>query len=250
MPRVRDSSDGGDTPGPDKALYVRMRWNMPLSAEHAELLLDRLDLRRGQRRADLGCGWGELLLTAVGRAGAGTTGVGVDTDESVLERGRREAAVRGLPVEFLNADVASWRGTADRVLCTGAAHAFGGTADALRSLADVVPAGGRLLYGDAIWSRPPSPEAVGLLGEGISSLTELLDAARASGWRVIHVSEADQREWDDFESTFRAGRQEWLLANEGHPRAADIREWLDDRERGYVTVYRGILGFAYVVLAH
>jgi len=250
MPRVRDSSDGGDTPGPDKALYVRMRWNMPLSAEHAELLLDRLDLRRGQRIADLGCGWGELLLTAVGRAGAGTTGVGVDTDESVLERGRREAAVRGLPVEFLNADVASWRGTADRVLCTGAAHAFGGTADALRSLADVVPAGGRLLYGDAIWSRPPSPEAVGLLGEGISSLTELLDAARASGWRVIHVSEADQREWDDFESTFRAGRQEWLLANEGHPRAADIREWLDDRERGYVTVYRGILGFAYVVLAH
>ena len=250
MPRVRNTSDGGAAPDPDKALYARMRWNMPLSPEHAELLLDRLDLRRGQRIADLGCGWGELLLTAVARAGVGTAGVGIDTDQSVLERGRREAAARGLPVEFLNADVASWRGTADRVVCTGASHAFGGTADALRSLAGVVPAGGRLLYGDAIWSQPPSPEAVGLLGEDIGSLTELLDAARASGWRAIHVSEADQREWDDFESTFRAGRQEWLIANPGHPRAADIREWLDDRERGYVTVYRGILGFAHLVLAH
>jgi SAM-dependent methyltransferase len=250
MPRVRNTSDGGDAPDPDQALYARMRWNMPLSPEHAELLLDRLDLRSGQRIADLGCGWGEMLLTAVGRAGAGTAGLGIDTDESVLERGRREAAARDLPVEFLKADVASWRGTADRVLCTGTSHAFGGTADALRSLAGVVPAGGRLLYGDAIWSRPPSPEAVGLLGGGIGSLTELLDAARAAGWRVIHVSEADQREWDDFESTFRAGRQEWLLANPGHPRAADIREWLDDRERGYITVYRGILGFAHVILAH
>jgi SAM-dependent methyltransferase len=250
MPRVRDASDGGGTLDLDRALYARMRWNMPLSPGHAELLLDRLDLRHGQRIADLGCGWGELLLTAIGHAGAGTVGVGIDTDESLLGRGRREAAARGLPVEFRNADVASWRGTADRALCTGASHAFGGTADALRSLAGVVPAGGRLLYGDAIWSREPSPEAVGLLGEDIGSLAGLLDAARASGWRVIHVSEADQREWDDFESTFRAGRQEWLLANPGHPRAADIREWLDDRERGYVTVYRGILGFAHVILAH
>jgi cyclopropane fatty-acyl-phospholipid synthase-like methyltransferase len=227
-----------------------MRWNMPLSGEHAGQLLDRLDLRSGQRIADLGCGWGELLITAVGRAGAGTSGVGVDTDESLLERGRREAAARGLPVEFVNADAASWRGTADRVLCTGASHAFGGTGDALRSLAGVVPAGGRLLYGDAVWSQPPTPEAVTLLGEGIVSLPELLETARAAGWRVLHFSEADQREWDDFESTFRAGRQEWLLANPGHPLADEIREWLDDRERGYVTVYRGFLGFAHAILAH
>lgn len=248
MRRVPDT----DGPGrdPDEALYARMRWNMPLAPEHAGLLLDRLDLRSGQRIADLGCGWGELLLGAVARAGTGATGTGIDDDERVLERGRRAAARRGLPVEFLQADAASWRGTADRLLCTGASHAFGGTADALRSLAAVVPHGGRLLYGDAFWSRPPSPEATGLLGDGIGSLPDLLEAARAAGWRAVHVSEADQREWDDFESTFRAGRQEWLLANPDHPRADDIREWLDDRERGYVTVYRGILGFAYLVLAH
>jgi hypothetical protein len=62
--------------------------------------------------------------------------------------------------------------------------------------------------------------------------------------------EDDQRGWDDFESTFRAGRQEWLLAHPDDPRAAEIRDWLDQREREYVEIYRGVLGFVYLILAH
>lgn len=31
----------------EEALYARMRWNAPLSVEHAELLMDRLDVRPG-----------------------------------------------------------------------------------------------------------------------------------------------------------------------------------------------------------
>ena len=54
----------------------------------------------------------------------------------------------------------------------------------------------------------------------------------------------------DDESTFRAGRQEWLLASPGHPRAAEIRDWIDACERQYLTVYREVLGFASLVLAH
>ena len=90
---------------------------------------------------------------------------------------------------------------------------------------------------------------VGERPEVFATLEDAMAYRRRVSPIVAGRSEADQREWDDFESTFRAGRQEWLLANPGHPRAADIREWLDDRERGYVTVYRGILGFAHVVLA-
>jgi hypothetical protein len=29
-----------------------------------------------------------------------------------------------------------------------------------------------------------------------------------------------------------------------------MRDWLDARERQYVDVYRGVLGFAYLILAH
>jgi hypothetical protein len=135
------------------------------------------------------------------------------------------------------------------VLCTGASHAFGGTSGAIRALAKMVSPGGRLLLGDAFWSRPPSAAAIGMFGDDLLELPELLEAGRAAGWRVIHLSEADQREWDDFESTFRAGQQEWLLAHGDDPRAPGIREWLDTRERQYLDVYRGLLGFAYLVLA-
>jgi SAM-dependent methyltransferase len=254
MPETAGRGGAGARDGlqdPDVALYARMRWNAPLSAEHADLLLDRMSLGAGQAIADLGCGWGELLMNAVARAGPGAAGTGIDLDElpEVLPGARDEAARRHLDVQFIKADVCAWRGTADRVLCVGASHAFGGTAAALRALAGHVPAGGRL-FGDGFWAQPPSREAVGLFGEETMSLPDLMEACRGEGWRVIHLSTASQLEWDDFESAFRAGRQEWLLASPAHPRAAEIRDWIDARERQYVTVYREVLGFAYLVLAH
>ena len=235
----------------DIALYARMRWNAPLAAGHADLLLDRMDLRPGQAIADLGCGWGELLMKAVARAGRSAVGTGIDLDESpgVLPRARDEAA-RRLDVRFVKADASAWRGTADRVLCVGASHAFGGTAAALRTLTGRVPPGGRLLFGEGFWVQPLSGEALGFFDEETSPLPDLLETCRGEGWRVIHLSTASQLEWDDFESTFRAGRQEWLLANPDHRRTAEIRDWIDTRECQYLAVYREVLGFAYLVLAH
>jgi SAM-dependent methyltransferase len=249
--------DGADL---DQALYARMRWNAPLSAGHAELLMDRLDLRAGLRIVDLGCGWGELLLQAVAHAGTANpsaasqdpaTGTGVDSDATALSRARALARQRHLDqqVDFTEADVAAWRGAADRVICVGASHAFGGTESSLTALAQVTAPGGRLLFGDGYWAATPSPAARETFGESVLHLPQLLEASRAAGWRVIHMSTADQREWDDFEFTFRAGRQEWLLAHDDDPRAPDVRDWLDAREREYVETYRGILGFAYLILA-
>ncbi|HLX51670.1 MAG TPA: class I SAM-dependent methyltransferase, partial [Streptosporangiaceae bacterium] len=113
----------------ERALFARMRWNAPLSVEHAGLLMDRLELGPGLRVADIGSGWGELLLRVVERGGREVRGIGVDTDVRALARGREAARQRGLAerVEFVEADVASWREMADRVLCVGASHAFGGT---------------------------------------------------------------------------------------------------------------------------
>ncbi|HEX6468562.1 MAG TPA: class I SAM-dependent methyltransferase [Streptosporangiaceae bacterium] len=227
----------------------RMRWNTPLSGTHADLLLDRLDLARAGGIADLGCGWGELLMCAVERAD-GARGVGVDLDPGALTRGRELARRRGLGdrVTFVRAEAASWTKPTDRVLCVGSAHAFGGTRAALAALAAVVPHGGRLLYGDGCWPCPPTEPALDIFGDEVLPMPGVVDAARSAGWRVLHLSTADQREWDDFESTSRAGWQEWLLANDADPRAGEVRTWLDDREHQYIHGYRGALGFAYLIL--
>lgn len=219
-----------------------MRWNAPLDEPHAALLLDRLDVTDGTV-VDLGAGWGELLIRAVD--GTSARGIAVDTDEVAIERGRRAAKERGAQVEFVEQDAAAWQGRADRALCIGAAHAFGGTRQALAALAGVTD---HLLYGDACWPAEPTPAAHEIFGDEVLPLPDLLEACRDTGWRVLHLSTAGQREWDDFESTSRAGRLRWLLANPDDPRAAETREWLDTREREYVTAYRGVLGFAYLVL--
>ena len=230
----------------DESRYARLRWNTPLSDHHATLLLDRL-YPTGSI-VDLGCGWGELLLSAVERSGG--TGIGVDTDPAGLARGRAGAAARGLTdrVTFVEQPATDWRGTADQALCIGASHAFGDSRAMLEALAEVVPRG-RVLVGDACWPSPPTPAALDIFGDSLLSLADLVEACRATGWRVLHLTTAAQREWDDFESRHRAGQEEWLLANENDPRAAEVRDRLDHRRREYLTAYRGVLGLAYLVLA-
>lgn len=174
----------------------------------------------------------------------------MDTDVAALERGRARAAELSLAgrVEFAAGEAAEWRGVADRVICVGAAHAWGGTAAALHALAEVVPAEGRLLYGDGCWECPPTPAAEILFGAETLPLGEVVRLAVSAGWRVLHLDVADQREWDDFESTWRAGSERWLRTHPGDAAAASVRGELDRRLAEYLTVYRGVLGFTYLVL--
>ena len=93
----------------EDARYARMRWNTPLSDDHARLLLDRLDIGSADTILDLGCGWGELLTRAVS-ASPGSSGVGVDRDADLLGRARIIAERHGLAerIEFAAGDAAGW----------------------------------------------------------------------------------------------------------------------------------------------
>ena len=234
-----------------EAKAVAMRWNTPLGEAHAERLLERLGMPEAGSVLDLGCGWGELLIRAVGSTPSGsTTGVGVDTYPGDIARARRAAAERGLGdrVRFVEASAVDWGASADRVICIGSSHIWGGSEAALAALAQNVSPGGRLLFGDGFWKRDPSPAAVEIFGEAVVDLGGLVRLAHASGWDVVHLSEADQHEWDDFESTWRLGRHRWLAEHRSDARATALRETLRTSLLEYLDVYRGVLGFAYLVL--
>ena len=105
-----------------------------------------------------------------------------------------------------------------------------------------------MLYGDGCWEHGEPPRDAASIFDDVVRLHDLVTEASAAGWRVVHLTTADQREWDEFESGWRAGREEWLASNPSDPRAAEVRTSIDARLMEYLDVYRGVLGFAYLVL--
>ncbi|HYA71226.1 MAG TPA: methyltransferase domain-containing protein [Thermoplasmata archaeon] len=230
-------------------LRAELVWNTPLSDPHAGRLLSHLDLAAAHHLLDLGCGRGELLLQALARAPAAKA-IGVDVDRSELAKARAIAEERGLAsrVTFVPHDATRYDGSADRVLCIGAAHAWGGTEAALAKLRPKTSPKGLLLFGDGFWMRPPSKRLVETFGTLSNSLDELAAKAKAAGWRAIHADSADQTEWDEFEESTYRGLERFAKRAPDHPFSKPARELAARRRKEYYEGYRGTLGFAYLIL--
>ncbi len=242
--------------------HTYLDFNAPLSdARAADLIADLIAGRPGDLASDLagasvldlGCGWAELLLRILAAAPL-ASGSGVDTDADAIERGRANAAARGLAqrvrLEVAGVDTAT--GPADVVISIGASHAWGGTAGALAAVRQRTGPGGQVLFGDAIWDRPPTETALRAMdatSTDFGTLGELADQAMAAGFRVLGLATANQDEWDSFESRFCAGRERWLLAHPDDPRTETVRAAVDQHRRRWLHGYRGYLGFAYLTLA-
>jgi SAM-dependent methyltransferase len=230
--------------------HLQLTWNTPLSDAHADRLLTSLQLSRGTRIVDLGCGKAELLLRALARAPE-LTGEGVDEDAAQLERAGTNAKARGLTgrVRFVHGDLLEYSGTADRMVCIGADHAWGGVGAALAALRSSIPVGGLLLFGCGYWARAPSPPLVEMFGALPPSFEALLSLARSSDWKVWSADSADLEEWDDFETTWRQDLDEFASREPSTALGTQALRLARQRRDEYEQGYRGVLGFAYLTLS-
>lgn len=240
--------------GPDA--LARLTFNCPLSSPRGYALIEELGLAHGARVGDLGCGWAELLLRALERI-PGLTGEGIDLDESGLVRARRNALERGLAarVTLEEGDAGAWTariGAFDALLCVGSSHALGGTEPALVALRRMLRQDGRALFGEGFWTTPPTAAALAALGAARDDLTDLaglIARAEAAGLRALSVDTATQDEWDDFHALSLAGLQDIVRAQPDGPGADAVQRRVQQRRADYEEGYRGVLGFAYLVLA-
>ncbi|GAB3402096.1 SAM-dependent methyltransferase [Flindersiella endophytica] len=234
--------------------YAWLDFNAPLSGARADRLAKTLAAGGPGNALDLGCGWGELLLRLLAAAPT-CSGTGVDTDPSLLERARGNAKARDLDdrATFVEGPAAEHETEpADVVICIGAGHAFGGTAEALAALHERTRPGGRVLFGDVFWESPPTVEQAASLDstpEELSSLPELVDLAIAAGFRPLRIESANRDEWEAFESGYLADWEHWLVSHGDQPEAKQIRAQADEHRDNWLRGYRTVLGFAYLTLA-
>ena len=234
-------------------LYHDLTYNAPLSTERARRLAAFLADDGDGHIVDVGCGWAELLLTALELAPR-MVGTGIDVDADVLARARASAVARSLShrLTLLEGPGAeSSPRPVEAVISIGARHVWGDDAAALAALRSLVDRGGRVVYGDGIWRRPPTPEAVAQLGGNAAAygtLADVVDTAVAAGFRVMDVAEASIEEWDAFESGYSAGYERWLVDHPDHPAADDVRGRSADHRSAYLRGYRGIWGLGYLQL--
>lgn len=233
-----------DAPG----FYEHLTFNAPLSDARADALAARLAARSPGDVLDLGCGWGELLVRVVDRA-PGARGLGVDTDERHLDRGRARAAGLGLAerVTFEIRPAAEVTEPADVVVCIGSSHAFGDSvADALPALRRLVRPGGCLVLGEGTWEErgPSEPHRVWDDVVALPSVAVLTDLAVAAGYRPLWIETASEDELFAFESGYLADLEEWLL----HHDDAEVRARADEHRTRWLHGYRNAFGFAYLTL--
>jgi SAM-dependent methyltransferase len=245
------------------ASHEHLTFMTPLSQGRADRLVRFIADGSPATILDIGCGWAELLLQAVA-AVPRAHGVGVDLDEPAIEHGRRLARDRGLAerVELLAEDArTAGPSVADAVICIGASQIWGPPVElaqpidyssALAALHARVPRGGRVVYGEGIWSAAPTDEAVAPLAgrhDEFVTLAELADLAAGHGFAVMAVHEASLDEWDEFESGYSARFAAWLAGHDADdPQAAEVAERAQRQRTAYLGGYRGILGLAYLQL--
>ncbi|GAA1369659.1 class I SAM-dependent methyltransferase [Catellatospora chokoriensis] len=219
------------------AAAANLVYNAPLSEERVAGLVRRLaPADSGRRALDLGCGSGELLRRLCRAHGIG--GDGVECDPAIAERAR--AASLGLDrVTFHTADATTWTRPAGIVVNVGGSHIWEGTAPALAALHRLTTPGGRLLFGEGFYRTEPTEQVREAFGD-LPDLAGLARLAVAAGFRPMHVAESTLAEWDDFESDWRAG-----IEHVGTPQA---RAFADQRREEYLGGYRGVLGFAWLIL--
>ena len=221
----------------------------PIGTDKLAVVRDLLVLADGDRVLDVGCGAGYFLHDLASRHGVDATGI--DISPYALDRARARGAASPGRVRWELQDLRDREPPSDAydvVSCLGATMALGDYRAAIGWLARAVRPGGRVAVGE-VFRDPASGDypADSMAGQPLL-LPELVELASAAGLDPVGIVQADQDDWDRYQSAQWQTTRRWLAAHLDDPDAPAIEELSGTFRDRYLRVDRPHLRWVVLIL--
>jgi len=229
----------------------------PTSEGKLGRVVELVRLPAGSRVTDIACGKGEFLIRLAEAYDA--RGVGVDISPFFIADAERRLRARapGAAIAFRQMDGADFTVPEPHSLtlasCIGASWIFGGHAETLDALVDMVEPGGWVIVGEPFWLEGPSEDylqASGHTKDSFGSHAGNAEAGERRGLELVHTLVSSKDDWDNYE-----GLQWYATAAHAHahpddPDLPELEERVAKGKAMYLRWGRDTLGWAIYVFRH
>ena len=230
--------------------YSTHRFANAVSADLLDRVLDAAELRPCQRGVDLGCGAGAAAIHLARSYGLHVDAV--DVSERMLAQARArladepaEPGVVRLHQTSAEAFMEAAPQRYDLILVMGTTQFVTGAGDRAAFFAGLRPKlsrGGRLLYADPFWRRPPS-EALRAVSAPFGTHADYVRAGEAAGLQARCALESTQLDWDDYAWRMTRNVQDWLANQPEGPVADAVARHARFMLDSYLDETREAMGF-------
>jgi SAM-dependent methyltransferase len=223
----------------------------PTSEEKLARLVELLRLPADARVVDIACGKGEFLIRLAETYGARGTGIDLSPFFIADAESRLKARTSGAGVTFTQMDGADFKPdephSLDLASCMGASWVFGGHADTIDALINMVKPGGWVIVGEPYWLQEPSEdylEASEVAREDFGSHSSNAEAGERRGLDLVHTIVSSRDDWDRYEGLQWYATDEYARDHPNDPDLAEVVERVGKGRAAYLRWGRDTLGWA------
>ncbi len=223
----------------------------PTSEGKLTRLVELLRLPAGAQVVDIACGKGEFLVRLA--EAYGIRGVGIDISPFHIADAKKKLEMRasGADVVFTQMNGADFRTeepqSLDLASCIGASWVFGGHADTIEALTNMVKPGGWVITGEPYWRQEPTGEylaASGIPREEFGSHFSNAEAGEKPGLDLVHTIVSSKDDWDRYEGLQWYSTYEYARTHPDDPDLAEVVERVEKAKTTYLRWGRDLLGWA------
>jgi SAM-dependent methyltransferase len=237
--------------------HANHHFSSPVSVETLDRVLALSGIAHGWRAIDIGCGPATMAIHLAERYGVEVEAV--DRSAVMLDLARTRLTGKARDRVSLHQsesmDYLELAQPCDLLVAVGAGALVPGAADnaaQLKALAQGVKSGGRLLWGETFWRKPPSDmlrQATGPVAALYASHAEYVAAGEAAGLIPLYAAVSSDQEWDEYAWRYASAVEAHALANPNDPAAATMRKTIAGWRRLYLAEGRDTMGFGLYLFA-